>query len=126
MLGGDELLDVFTSAGYYVYGWEDIAAEYSAFINHDNAKPLINDYKGSYPTTKADDNGYAMYLATQCTDAALAAEPGPPEQGQPAARPEVRLLHLGQRLVQRPVRLLALPERAPGARHRQARHTCRS
>ena len=69
VLGGDELLDVFTSAGYYVYGWEDIAQEYSALINHNNAKPLKKDYTGSYPTTKAADNGYTMYLATQCTDA---------------------------------------------------------
>jgi pimeloyl-ACP methyl ester carboxylesterase len=67
-LGGDELLDVFTSAGYYVYNWTSIANEYSALINHNDAKPLMKDYKGSFPTTKADDNGYTMYLATQCTD----------------------------------------------------------
>ena len=28
-IGPDELTDVMLSAGYYVYGWEDIAAAYS-------------------------------------------------------------------------------------------------
>ena len=68
-LGGDELLDVFTSAGYYVYGWEDIAPAYSTFVHTGNAHDLIQMYKGANPTTPGGDNGFAMYLATQCTDA---------------------------------------------------------
>jgi pimeloyl-ACP methyl ester carboxylesterase len=70
VFGGDELLDVFTSAGYYVYGWEDIAAAYSTFVRTGNAHDLIQMYKNDNPTTPGADNGYAMYLATQCTDAA--------------------------------------------------------
>lgn len=67
-LGGDELIDDFTSAGYYVYGWEDIAAAYSAYLNKNNPKPLIDMFKSANPTTAGGDNGYALYLGTQCTD----------------------------------------------------------
>jgi pimeloyl-ACP methyl ester carboxylesterase len=69
VLGGDELLDVFTSAGYYVYGWEDIAKAYSDYLNKGDASELIGLYKDANPTTPGADNSYAMYLGTQCTDA---------------------------------------------------------
>ena len=69
VLGGDEFIDVFTSAGYYVYGWEDIAEAYSAYLDHGDATPLIAMYRDANPTGKGGDNSYAMYLGTQCTDA---------------------------------------------------------
>jgi pimeloyl-ACP methyl ester carboxylesterase len=69
VLGGDELIDVFTSAGYYVYGWEDIAKAYSAYLNDGDASGLISMFQDANPTTAGADNGYAMYLGTQCTDA---------------------------------------------------------
>jgi pimeloyl-ACP methyl ester carboxylesterase len=69
VLGGDELIDVFTSAGYYVYGWEDIAQAYSDYLNKGDASELIGGYKDANPTTPGADNSYAMYLGTQCTDA---------------------------------------------------------
>jgi pimeloyl-ACP methyl ester carboxylesterase len=69
ILGGDELLDVFTSAGYYVYDWEDIAAAYSTYLHKGDATVLIARYQAANPTTPGGDNGYAMYLGTQCTDA---------------------------------------------------------
>lgn len=69
VLGGDELLDVFTSAGYYVYGWEDIASAYSDYLNHGDASGLTTLYTDANPTTPGADNSYAMYLGTQCTDA---------------------------------------------------------
>jgi pimeloyl-ACP methyl ester carboxylesterase len=68
-LGGDELIDVFTSAGYYVYGWEDIGQAYSDYINKGDPTALLAMYTSANPTTTGGDNGYAMYLATQCTDA---------------------------------------------------------
>jgi pimeloyl-ACP methyl ester carboxylesterase len=70
VLGGDELLDVFTDAGYYVYDWVDIAQAYAKFLHKGNANALISMYKAANPTTKGGDNGFAMYLATQCTDTA--------------------------------------------------------
>jgi len=69
LLGGDELLDVFTSAAYYVYGWEDIAAAYSTYIHTGDAHDLIQMYQDANSTAPGGDNSYTMYLATQCTDA---------------------------------------------------------
>jgi len=70
LLGGDELLDVFTSAGYYVYDWEDIAAAFAKYIHHGDPTDLITRYVDANSTAPGGDNGYAMYLGTQCTDAA--------------------------------------------------------
>jgi len=69
LLGGDELLDVFTSAGYYVYGWEDIAAAFAKYIHTGDPSDLISMYVDANSTAPGGDNSYAMYLATQCTDA---------------------------------------------------------
>jgi len=66
VLGGDELTDVFTSAGYYVYGWEDIAQAWSAYVNDGDASGLIDLY--GEDTSPGADNGTAVYLGTQCTD----------------------------------------------------------
>jgi hypothetical protein len=68
-LGGDELLDVFTDAGYYVYDWEAIASAFSTYIHRGNANPLLKRYLDANSTAPGGDNEYAMYLATQCTDA---------------------------------------------------------
>jgi len=67
ILGGDELTDVFTGPGYYVFGWEDVAQAYSEYINDGDPAGLIEQYPT--PTTPDADNDYALYLGTQCTDA---------------------------------------------------------
>ncbi|WP_375490609.1 alpha/beta hydrolase [uncultured Jatrophihabitans sp.] len=69
-LGGDEFTDVVLDAGYYVYDWVDIADAWAKLVHKHNAGPLIAMYKDANPTTKGGDNGYAIYLGTQCTDAA--------------------------------------------------------
>jgi len=69
-LGAAEWNDVFTSAGYYVFGWEDVAAEFAAYVNQGDYEPALADYRASNPTGQGADNGFAMYLATQCTDVA--------------------------------------------------------
>ncbi|CUR58977.1 conserved exported hypothetical protein [metagenome] len=69
-LGGSELTDVFTSAGYYVYGWDEIADAWSRYLNKGKADHLIDLYQGANDLSRGGDNGYAMYLGTQCTDAA--------------------------------------------------------
>jgi hypothetical protein len=63
-IGADEWTDIFLQAGYYVYGWVDVADAFAAWVHDHNATPLINLY-GSPPF---DDNGYAIYLGVQCTD----------------------------------------------------------
>jgi len=65
-IGPDEWNDIFVSAGYYVYGWEDVATAFSAYVNDGDPSGLLALYPEPGPGT---DNGYAIYLGTQCTDA---------------------------------------------------------
>ena len=67
-LGAAEWNDVFVSAGYYVFEWEEIATRFAAFVNDGNYKPALDAYLDANPLGKGADNGFAMYLATQCTD----------------------------------------------------------
>jgi pimeloyl-ACP methyl ester carboxylesterase len=62
-IGPDEWTDVFLSAAYYVYGWEDIASAFSASYNDGDFGGIL----ALYPEP-GDDNGYAIYLGTECTD----------------------------------------------------------
>ena len=68
-LGGDELPDVFTRAGYYVYGWEDIARPTRTYLARRRPTTSSTCTTTANPTTPGADNGYAIYLGTQCTDA---------------------------------------------------------
>ncbi|MCE1178042.1 MAG: alpha/beta hydrolase [Micrococcales bacterium] len=68
LIGPDEWTDAFLSAGYYVYGWEDVATAYAAAINDDNWEPIKELYDGANGSGPGSDNSYAMYLGTQCTD----------------------------------------------------------
>jgi len=69
VLGPDELTDVFTTAGYYVYGWEAIAQAYADLRHHGRSSGLVKLYRSVNPVGPAADNQFAMYLATECTDA---------------------------------------------------------
>ncbi|AGZ41788.1 alpha/beta hydrolase [Actinoplanes friuliensis] len=68
VIGPDEWADVFTSAAYYVFEWTDIADAFAALVNNSDYAPVKALYDGGYPQGPGTDNGYAMYLATQCTD----------------------------------------------------------
>jgi pimeloyl-ACP methyl ester carboxylesterase len=63
-IGPDELNDVMTGAAYYVYGWVDTGLAYSKLKRGISAKPIHDMFAGGL----GDDNNYAMYDATQCTD----------------------------------------------------------
>ncbi|GAA2490890.1 alpha/beta hydrolase [Winogradskya humida] len=67
--GPDELTDVFLQAGYYVFGWESVAYAFSAWVNDRDPDPLRSLFESANPTDDGADNGYAVYLAVQCTDA---------------------------------------------------------
>ena len=69
VFGPDELTDVFTGPAYYVYGWTDVAEAFAAWVNHGDISGMRALWESSYPTGEGADNGYAMYLATECTDA---------------------------------------------------------
>jgi pimeloyl-ACP methyl ester carboxylesterase len=68
VIGPDELTDVFLQAGYYVFGWEDVATAFAAWVNDHDPARLKALYDKDNPQTKGADNGYAIYLAVQCTD----------------------------------------------------------
>jgi pimeloyl-ACP methyl ester carboxylesterase len=65
-LGPDELTDAILNAGYYVYDWDYIAAAYSKLVRQDRGRAMFRIYADS---NMGDDNGYAVYLGVQCTDA---------------------------------------------------------
>ncbi|MGA5299489.1 alpha/beta hydrolase [Nucisporomicrobium flavum] len=66
IIGPDEWNDIFVSAGYYVFGWQDVAEAFAAWVNDGDSKPLEAQYAA--PGEPGADNNYAMYLATQCSD----------------------------------------------------------
>ncbi len=68
VIGPDELTDVFLQPGYYVFGWQDVATAFSAWVNKHDAAPLKKLYDSDNPQKKGADNNYAIYLAVQCTD----------------------------------------------------------
>lgn len=68
-IGPDELTDVFLQAGYYVFGWADVAAAFSAYVRKHDPAPLKALYDQSNSQAAGSDNGYAVYLGVQCTDA---------------------------------------------------------
>ncbi|KGI81848.1 peptidase [Actinopolyspora erythraea] len=65
-LGPAEWTDVFLRAGYGRHGWENIAEAFSALVHRDDPEPAMKLYEAAHGP---GDNGYAMYLATECTDA---------------------------------------------------------
>jgi pimeloyl-ACP methyl ester carboxylesterase len=68
VIGPDELTEVFVSAAYYVFGWEDIAEAFAAYVNHGDWQPLKDLYDSTTP--HGQDNSYAVYNAVQCSDVA--------------------------------------------------------
>ncbi|SDC16171.1 alpha/beta hydrolase [Actinokineospora iranica] len=68
VIGPDEFTDIFLQAGYYVFGWTDVASAFSAWVNEGDSAGLKKLYDDVYAQGPGSDNSYAMYLATQCTD----------------------------------------------------------
>lgn len=67
-LGGSEWTDVFLSAGYYVYDWDNLAHIFVAADKGDYT-PAAEAYAAANPQEPGADNGYAVYLGVQCIDA---------------------------------------------------------
>ena len=67
VIGPDELTDIFLQAGYYVFGWQDVASAFARWIADRDATPLKTLYDQAHTPEQAD-NGYAIYLGVQCTD----------------------------------------------------------
>jgi pimeloyl-ACP methyl ester carboxylesterase len=67
VVGADEWADSFQYAGYYQIEWTAIADVFAGWVKNHDPAPLIDWYNGVAGV--GDDNGFAMYLATECTDA---------------------------------------------------------
>ena len=65
-IGPSEWTDIFLQAGYYVFGWEDIATMFSKWVHNQDAQAVIDAYNSA--ASVDNDNGYAIYLGVQCTD----------------------------------------------------------
>ncbi|MET0865844.1 MAG: alpha/beta hydrolase, partial [Nakamurella sp.] len=48
--------------------WVEIGNAFAALVNDADYQPLLTMYEESYPQEPGADNGFAMYLATLCTD----------------------------------------------------------
>jgi pimeloyl-ACP methyl ester carboxylesterase len=67
VIGPSEWTDIFLQAGYYVFGWTRIATVFSKWVHNRDVAALKAEYT-DHSASVSDDNGYAIYLAVQCTD----------------------------------------------------------
>ncbi len=67
-LGSSEWEDAVLQAGYFQFTWPDVAAAFAALVNDGDAGPATDLYIGQ--DAPGDDNGFAMYLATECSEGA--------------------------------------------------------
>lgn len=68
-VGPDELDDAVLNAAYYNVYYPYVADALAALANEGKPAQIKALYRSSNPVGKAADNSYAMYLATECTDA---------------------------------------------------------
>jgi pimeloyl-ACP methyl ester carboxylesterase len=66
-LGPDEWTDAFLWAGYYRSEWRTLGHDFSRYVHGHHWRPVANYYALS--NGPGDDNGFAVYLAVECTDA---------------------------------------------------------
>lgn len=66
VIGSAEWTDLFLAAGYGQSSWTTIAEAFSAWVHQGDWKPLKKLYDDAHA---GGDNGYAVYAATECTDA---------------------------------------------------------
>jgi pimeloyl-ACP methyl ester carboxylesterase len=69
-VGAAELEDTFLPGGYYNGYWPSLAQAFAAYVNDKNAAPLVKAYERFGAVDAAGDNGYSVYTAVQCRDAA--------------------------------------------------------
>jgi pimeloyl-ACP methyl ester carboxylesterase len=67
-IGPNEWTDIFTQAGYYVFGWQEVANAFAGWVNNGDWATLKALYDNTNAQGKGADNGFAVYLGVQCTD----------------------------------------------------------
>ncbi|MFD6418990.1 alpha/beta hydrolase [Streptomyces sp. NPDC060194] len=68
-VGASELEDTFIPGGYYDGYWPLLAEAFAAYVNDDDAAPLVAAYDKLGAVDAEGDNGYSVYAAVQCRDA---------------------------------------------------------
>jgi TAP-like protein len=65
-IGASEWTDIFLGAGYFQATWTDLGDTFAGYIHNNDVANLETHYLNA--NGFGDDNGYAIYLAVQCTD----------------------------------------------------------
>lgn len=69
-VGASELEDTYLPGGYFNGYWPYLAEAFAAYANRKDADPLIEAYEKFGASDASDENGYSVYAAVQCRDAA--------------------------------------------------------
>lgn len=69
-VGAGELEDTFIPGGYFNGYWPDLAEAFAAYVNDADTGPLLKAYRKFGAVDAAGHNGYSVYAAVQCRDAA--------------------------------------------------------
>ncbi|MFF8034475.1 alpha/beta hydrolase [Streptomyces sp. NPDC016626] len=69
-VGAAELEDTYVPGGYYNGYWPYLAEAFSAYVNDGDAEPLVEAYENFGAVDAAGGNGYSVYTAVECRDAA--------------------------------------------------------
>ncbi|MGW5772437.1 alpha/beta hydrolase [Streptomyces longwoodensis] len=69
-VGASELEDTFLPGGYYNGYWPYLAEAFAAYANEGSTGPLLEAYRSFAAVDASGDNGYSVYSAVQCRDAA--------------------------------------------------------
>ncbi|MEI7030325.1 alpha/beta hydrolase [Streptomyces pratensis] len=69
-VGAGELEDAFLPGGYYNGYWPYLAEAFAAYVKDGDAEALVEVYEDFGAVDASGDNGYSVYAAVQCRDAA--------------------------------------------------------
>ncbi|MEU1292707.1 alpha/beta hydrolase [Streptomyces sp. NPDC005840] len=69
-VGASELEDTFIPGGYYDGYWPYLAEAFAAYVHDKKTGPLVEAYRNFAAVDAAGDNGFSVYAAVQCRDAA--------------------------------------------------------
>lgn len=69
-VGAAELEDTFLPGGYYDGYWPRLATAFAAYARDGESGPLVAAYRALAESDASGDNGYSVYTAVQCRDAA--------------------------------------------------------
>jgi pimeloyl-ACP methyl ester carboxylesterase len=70
VVGASELEDTYIPGGYYDGYWPRLAQAFAAYVNDANTGPLRSAYDDLGAVDSSGANGYGVYTAVQCRDAA--------------------------------------------------------